>query len=264
MKKLIYDKNTKEISIIEKQETENIKKKSTKVKLWLESNKICFEIFSYVFVGIMGIIISFAGWKTNERSANIYKRQLEILENDREPHFTISNKIIFKKQKDEGYYKQICYTIKNDGGVINDGFLGKIYTNLLISIPMHDKLYKCYIIGLFSKSDGRYIFDKESKEFSFYGVESSANNKFVNNLQLELNKIFKRDDVVIFLRNYIEINYINYKNEKYNKTYEFTENKIVLNKNDNSKMSLGVIEFGEDVTTIASKIYNKINTMQNN
>ena len=39
-----------------------------------------FDIVSTFCVGTMGVVISFVGWKTNQRSADIYQRQLEILE----------------------------------------------------------------------------------------------------------------------------------------------------------------------------------------
>ena len=60
MKKLMYNKNTKEIDIADKDDFSE-KKKPRRVKTWLENNKIFFEIFSFVFVGVMGIVISFVG-----------------------------------------------------------------------------------------------------------------------------------------------------------------------------------------------------------
>lgn len=107
MKKLIYNENTKLIDIVECEEIieiknekeknqgriERIKKffglKIEKRREFLNKNKIFYEVFSYIFVGMMGIIISYVGWQTNIRTAEIYQRQLEILDNDRKPYFTI-------------------------------------------------------------------------------------------------------------------------------------------------------------------------------
>ena len=60
MKKLIYNENTKEIEIVEKEAfSAKEKKKQKRVKSWLENNKIYFEVFSYLFIGVMGIVIAF-------------------------------------------------------------------------------------------------------------------------------------------------------------------------------------------------------------
>ena len=97
MKKLIYNENTKEIDVVEKKHSpEKDEKEPRKVKKWLEENKIFFDIVSTFCVGTMGVVISFVGWKTNQRSADIYQRQLEILENDREPYFTINSEITYQ------------------------------------------------------------------------------------------------------------------------------------------------------------------------
>ena len=37
----------------------------------------------------MSIILSFFGWKTDKRSSDIYEKQLEIMNNDREPYFKL-------------------------------------------------------------------------------------------------------------------------------------------------------------------------------
>ena len=94
MKKLIYNENTKLIDIVECEEIienknekekkqgrlkrikEFFKSKIEKRRESLNKNKVFFEVFSYLFVGI---IISYVGWQTNIRTAEIYQRQLEIL-----------------------------------------------------------------------------------------------------------------------------------------------------------------------------------------
>ena len=42
MKKIVYNENTKEIDVIEK---ENMKERPKGIRTWLEKNKIFFEIF---------------------------------------------------------------------------------------------------------------------------------------------------------------------------------------------------------------------------
>lgn len=91
MKRLIYNENTKQIDVVEEDfsSKEKEEKKSRRVKTWLENNKVFFEIFSFVFVGIMGIAISFIGLKFNKTAVDIYQKQLEITENDKKPRFYI-------------------------------------------------------------------------------------------------------------------------------------------------------------------------------
>ena len=59
------------------------------IRTWLEKNKIFFEIFSFVFVGGAGIVISFVGLEFNKTIVDINRKQLEITENDKKPHFYI-------------------------------------------------------------------------------------------------------------------------------------------------------------------------------
>lgn len=94
MKKLIYNKHTNEIDIVEQEEIENLKKtennfskKLVRIRQRLERNKIFFEVFSLVFLGIMGAVISVVGVMINKRTTDIYQKQLEIMENDSEPSF---------------------------------------------------------------------------------------------------------------------------------------------------------------------------------
>lgn len=83
MKKLIYNENTREIDVVEKEDApEPEKSRIRKVKDWLENNKIFFEIFSFVFIGVMGIVISVFGVKLNKIIVDINQRQLEIAENE--------------------------------------------------------------------------------------------------------------------------------------------------------------------------------------
>ena len=90
MKKLIYNENTREIDVVKKEDApEPEKSRIRKVKYWLENNKIFFEIFSFVFIGVMGIVISVFGVKLNKIIVDINQRQIEIAENDRKPHFSM-------------------------------------------------------------------------------------------------------------------------------------------------------------------------------
>ena len=91
--------------------------KTEKGRNFLNRNKIFFEVFSYLFVGVMGIIISYVGWQTNIKTAEIYQRQLEIMENDSEPRF--SSELFWIDAENMEY----AYKIENDGGIASDGIV---------------------------------------------------------------------------------------------------------------------------------------------
>lgn len=127
MKKLIYNENTREIDVVEKEdEPEPEKSRIRKVKDWLENNKIFFEIFSFVFIGVMGIVISVFGVKLNKIIVDINQRQLEIAENDRKPHFSMDcSYMSVDKTKIgvDGKIPKCNYNIINKGGDITEVFI---------------------------------------------------------------------------------------------------------------------------------------------
>lgn len=119
MKKLIYNENTKEIDI----EEDDFSTEKITIRQWLENNKIFFEIFSFVFVGLMGIVISFIGLKFNKTIVDINKRQLEITENDKKPHFYIESDYISANTNQvgtDGKTPKCYYNIINKGEDISD------------------------------------------------------------------------------------------------------------------------------------------------
>lgn len=83
MKKLIFNENTNMIYIIDQEDlNEAEKKKINCIKEKLENNKIYFEVFSYVIIGIMGIVIALVGNNINQKTMEIYEKQLQILDNE--------------------------------------------------------------------------------------------------------------------------------------------------------------------------------------
>lgn len=278
MKKLIYNKNTKEIDIVEEQvtedcektEKENMKKEPKGFKLWLENNKIFFEVFSYFFVGIMGIIISFVGWQTNIRTEKIYQRQLKILDNDREPYFTIHCEPILERfESKDNYYIKKLYTIKNEGGLINGAFLygvrGYAIIFLVEAETKTEKVYKLYIPEMFETiEEGISLYDEENKEFSFYGYEGSKYDKFENELSLKLNELFKEYNVSVYFENYVDIIYVNYKNEECSHTYKFLGKRMTLVKEnmEEKRVFIGGIKDVYNTEDIANDVYKIIKEME--
>lgn len=201
MKKLIYNKHTNEIDLIEQKEIENSEKleknfakKIAGIRERLERNKIFFEVFSLIFLGIMGAILSFVGVMINQRTADIYQKQLEIMENDSEPSF----------------YSELCwidaesmeyvYEIKNNGGIASDCLA---YPVLKATFFINEKFV------FFSFND---TFSAEKLESNKEGdmqcvIDFRRSKKFLKELEKELGEqCFAEAD-------YVVLNYVNYRNE---------------------------------------------------
>lgn len=210
----------------------------------------------------MGIVISFVGWRTDIRSSEIYQKQLEILQNDRGSYFTISCETVFDEYKEDGYYRQIKYTIKNEGGMLSEAYILFVNSYLIINIPIHkSNNYKHFnfvyeIEDRFSTPTDECFYNEETKELIFYGIDNSQYLDFSMNLEQELNRILKEDDIAIRTKNYVKIYYVNFKNEEYTKEYEFTSNKIVISESDDDIYIS--IDQSKDIGLVAKEIYDYI------
>lgn len=285
MKKLTFNKITKEITIKEE------KKKIIQAKVFFEKYKIFFEIFSTVLLGIMSLIISFVGLKTNERSLDLYQKQLlmqqiqsEILQaqleiqqeqseiyqkqlemqiNDREPYFTIHCETI----DEENYLPNTYYIIKNEGGGINLGYIWKVEVFFHIYLWGKDEYY--YRINeafLISKDSTVSLYDNSNKEFRFYGYDYLLYFQLNDELETELKSIYGSENISVSFESYFTMDYTNYKNERIENTYKFTSTSMGYVNSDynDEKIDLGSMEYGADISSIAYDISEKIEVYQNN
>ena len=123
----------------------------------LKSRERIIKMIASFFGAVMGIVVSVVSCNVNNRSREIYEKQLEIITNDREPYFTIiCNPINIENEKDDNYSRKKLYTITNKGGLITGAFLSEIFTKAIIKIP-HRKngelsTFEIYFIGLFEKT----------------------------------------------------------------------------------------------------------------
>lgn len=184
------------------QESENAEK-PRKFKLLLENNKIFFEVFSYVFVGVMGIAISLVGIKFNKMTVDIYKRQLQIAENDSEPRF--SSELFSINEKSVEY----VYEIENDGGVISD------CTVFPISVGF-----------FFEKDDVFYVICNEEllklENRNKCAIDFRRSRNILEMIQEEVNsELFK-------VWEYVGLDYINYNNKKITNYYSLTNEGLFI------------------------------------
>lgn len=247
MKKLIYNENTKEINIIEEdienskevaienidqealnkpqENNEDLSPNKTEPKIiknWLEKNKIFFEIFSLFFVGIMGIILSFVGWQTNKRSADIYQKQLEIEEDNREPLFELESDLI--NENIEENKKEYRYTLKNEGGQISYATaLIRKYVEVEITSIEGKKIIDPIIFRApISRNDIDDVqYNEFDKNFILYEIEHEENMRaFHFELSSRISLLIDGTRACVSgVRTYIEIVYNNYQNEQIKDKY---------------------------------------------
>lgn len=202
MKKLIYNKHTYEIDIVEHEEIENSKntennfaKKFVGIRERLKRNKIFFEVFSLIFLGIMGAVISIVGIIINQRTADLYQKQLQIMENDSEPSFY--SELCLVDAKNMGY----VYEIKNNGGIASDCIA---YPILKATFFINGKVVFFSFNDTFSSE--RLKINKEDDMQCMVDFRRSKN--FLRELEKELGEqCYSETD-------YVVLNYVNYKNEK--------------------------------------------------
>lgn len=72
-----------------------------KIRLWLEQNKVFFEIFSSVLLGIAGIFVAYASYHVSEA-------QLEVSRIATEPHFYVE-KLLFRNPETQKFDEEELY-----------------------------------------------------------------------------------------------------------------------------------------------------------
>ena len=268
MKKIKYNEYTNEIDVI------TVKKKyiGKKVRKFLNKNRIFIIVIPSFFLTVMSVIISIIGVKANTRSTEIYNRQLEIMENDREPYFTIKSQIDDEISKNYDYSEKI-YTIKNEGGLITGAYIPDISTYIYIYICNNNtdisKTYILQIDYIFESKNAIYsIYDNKNKEFKFCKHESDKLNNLLSRLDLALKDIFVEKGnyykftTKTYLKNIIEINYINYQNIEFNQKYQLIDDDqlslVKINNNieikDDDTFFIGVAEADESFEKLEEAI----------
>lgn len=248
MKKLRYNKKTKEIDIIETEET-----RLNVIKKWLEKNKIFFEIFSLFFLGVMGIIISGVGLQINKRTSEIYKSQLEILENDREPYFEIEI-VDNSTESEEG---DLTLEIKNKGGYLRFGSADIIDMYVICSIKGKD-------VGLEVHKMDPFPYAYNENEKNFVIPYTGYNNDFIEEIEHKLEKIYGTT-IYYMLDSYVKIEYVNYENNLKSNLYRIEaivpyESALLLVEEIEGYESDCVVYtvYGESTDAVVERIVNEI------
>lgn len=269
MKKMEYNKYTHEINIIKKKKYKRVRK----LRKFLNKNQIFIILIPSLALTVMSVLISCFGYEANRRSVDIYEKQLEIMENDRDPYFIIKcDSIDNEVSNGDNDNKQKVYTITNKGGLITGAYLFDIYKLAIIKIreysPEFENTYIIYFSDQFIKTEGIIsLYNEHEKNFKFYSYEHDKFNKLIYDLQQKLKEIYPDKEsewshkASVQTEDIVEINYINYKNEEYIQKYQFwdTDHMIIM-KNDPYKnaIHLGAVDINEDPEEIIEYICEKI------
>lgn len=249
------------------------RKEKKNIREWLEKNKILFEIVSSVCLTLMSIVTLAVSISFNQNSSKLYKKELEILENDREPYFTIKCEPIGGKFEENGYsFTKKLYTVKNGGGLITGAYLLEVDTRAFIKIYDEkagiQRTFTVNFVDLFEKTEGIIsLYDEENKEFRFYRKETEK----IDRLEEQLRKRLDKEYLVagkewgyrpsILLEDTITMEYVNYKNEEYHQVYQFfDEGKMILVKEfePNATEFLGTLSIEGEVEGLVEEINRKI------
>ena len=193
------------------------------IRLFLECNKIFFEVFSYTIVGIAGIIFSRYQYKSNKRQNEMQKAQIEMQNKEFQPIFMVRFRIDSYEEKNDSEhielynegkpFRSFNYEIRTffklrfssfDDGInstyyvpISDFYFvrerykdltGKLWTNYVPN--NHAKFCQLYTEAIELSKDNKYIF---INRFSLIQIEYTDiyNNKqtvyFEDELQINKN-----------------------------------------------------------------------------
>lgn len=201
-KKIVFDENTKIISVSSDTETNN------NFKAFLENNKIYFETILAIILTIAGIIVSVAGVRVSMVANDIEKEKNEIEDLEKQPTF------VFESEVDE---KEIKYIIKNTGGDIK---YGNVFVDEALIVSIYDSDYDYlgngYVIlgGYIDNNFSKYDFDTNS-----FTVSKELVPKSLSNLIEKTERIVKDEGYYceISTTKYFSFLYQNYKQEMISK-----------------------------------------------
>lgn len=176
---------------------------SFKIKAFLEENKIYFEIFSFLFLGTMGLIVSITQWKTAERELLLHNSELL-------PLFRVDYRQI--RTESDSTYGEIM-TLSNEGKQIKN-FDCEIFSFYEFKVSTVDKGYKenKYYLSI----TPFYSIYYETNNLNNIMEEGLAHESYLDFFRLYNDCMFlSKSGNFIFINrlHYFKINYIDIKNE---------------------------------------------------
>lgn len=226
-----------------------------KIKIFLEEKKIFFEVFSYVFVGVMGIILSAVGININQQTMDIYNRQLKISENENSPYFDLEFEKVWDKVEETQKTEKIAnikYTLTNNGGKIrNVSVRPESYLIFYVPTGMNNEWYTFkYMTNNFSINRSfKKREEEKGRKFIFYEYISEKLKNTIDNRDFELAKYLSknlnieenlRNKVTYSKKDILYIDYIDYMGEEQSKIFEMAGSELEELEKDIDGVNVGM------------------------
>ena len=184
---------------------------------------------------LMSIIVSIVGVRIDQRNQEISQKELEILTSERPPYFQFQIEDQPSLAKDDFYTYEI-HKIVNKGGTISGASLHA--ESVIIATVYVDGEYKIY--GFIPSmvrvlNEGQY--DVETQSFTFYEKCGSLwidekyygiDEQFLTDLDMELIDALGVHYALFSKAYRFQIEYVNYKNEKYCISYLFKDSGLFV------------------------------------
>ena len=201
--------------------------KRKRLKEALDENKVFFEVFSYVVIGIMGIILSISAVFVSSRANDIAAEQLLVSELVNMPMFNISGesgKTYFDENQNE---MGVTLVIKNNGGQITNA---TIYARTVVEFKIEDEDFASGFIQGMGTLYGTYDqtwapYDGNTNTFTLKRNNAEA----LDNIELPLlmagllgNPCQHMEVKSLEIKEYIRIEYTDYRSIVHNDLFEIS------------------------------------------
>lgn len=208
------------------------------------------------FLSCASIVVSVAGIRMEKNTQMVAEKELEILENDREAHFSILSEEFsyeIEDTTDDYEYSYYCkHTVYNTGGRISGAYLDPsscIY--IYITNGFQSNITQTYRLPLseFSYTDSSFIdfYDADSKSFNFYLYEDSRLNDFCLEVCEYVKEYNPNIRIITIRKDFVTITYSNYENIKKELRFEVNYDSLEVVENDVDVIYLrGVDKYNSD------------------
>jgi len=200
--------------------------KRKNLKEALDENKVYFEVFSLVIIGIMGIVLSISAVFISIKANDIAAEQLLVSELQNMPMFNISGesgKAYFDEKQNE---MGVTMVIKNNGGQITNA---TIYARTVVEFKIRDEDFASVIQGRGTLS-GTYDqawapYDGNTNTFTLKRNKAEVLNNMELSLLLAaiLNNPYQHMDIQsIEIKEYVRIEYTDYRSIVHSDLFEIS------------------------------------------
>ncbi len=178
-----------------KEKTKQKRNRIISIREWLERNKIFFEVFSYLFIGAITVLLTCVSINLTQQQTEIQKQQAILIKNERQPIFMVT----FPLQKLSNTEKFDTETIEiyNNGNIFKRlDFDIQMFYNLEYKIPKQN-INESYYIPI----RGYYFAQFRFQSFTGKLVEGFLKNNHLNFIRIYNETIEKsKDETYYFIK----------------------------------------------------------------